>query len=31
QGAETLEEMARAANLEMKIDGSRLMLFTDQR
>ena len=31
QGAETLEEMAKAANLDMKIDGSRLMLFTDQK
>ena len=31
QGAETLEDMAKAANLDMKIDGSRLMLFTDQK
>ena len=31
QGAETLEEMAKAANLDMKIEGSRLMLFTDQK
>ena len=31
QGANTLEDMAKAANLEIKIDGSRLMLFTDQR
>ena len=31
QGANTLVDMARAANLEIKIDGSRLMLFTDQR
>lgn len=31
QGAETLEQMAKAANLEMKIDGSRLKLFTDQK
>lgn len=31
QGAETLEQMAKAANLEMKIEDSRLMLFTDQK
>lgn len=31
QGANTFEAMAKAANLEIKIDGSRLMLFTDQR
>jgi len=31
QGAETLEEMAIAVNLDMKIEGSRLMLFTDQK
>jgi cytoplasmic iron level regulating protein YaaA (DUF328/UPF0246 family) len=31
QGAETLEEMAKAANLKIEIDGSAIKLFTDQR
>jgi hypothetical protein len=31
QGAETLEQMAKAANLRMEIDGSAIKLFTSQR
>jgi cytoplasmic iron level regulating protein YaaA (DUF328/UPF0246 family) len=31
QGAETIPEMAKAANLEFEIDGSTLKLFTNQR
>jgi cytoplasmic iron level regulating protein YaaA (DUF328/UPF0246 family) len=31
QGAETIEDMAKAANLKLEIDGSAIKLFTDQR
>jgi cytoplasmic iron level regulating protein YaaA (DUF328/UPF0246 family) len=31
QGAETFEEMAKAANLKLEIDGSAIKLFTNQR
>ena len=31
QGAETVEEMAKAANLKIEIDGSAIKLFTNQR
>ncbi|CAB4615859.1 MAG: peroxide stress protein YaaA [Actinobacteria bacterium] len=31
QGAETLEDMAKAANLKIEIDGSAIKLFTNQR
>jgi hypothetical protein len=31
QGANTFEEMAKAANLKLEIDGSAIKLFTNQR
>ena len=31
QGAETIEDMAKAANLKLEIDGSTIKLFTDQK
>ena len=31
QGADTLEDMAKAANLKLEIDGSAIKLFTNQR